>query len=612
MAAHPLEADLPSAKRLKVSSPPPQLHTTSSSGSCVAAGSERELELELGAGVESHLEVEFQRETDTEIVTADRQLVGETHYAHSGARVLADNGTAASAHKQEKKEDAAADRGTTASGSPPPPSFPQSPRAHAPPPPAAGGPDTPHITISEKSLLIMQDEARHLDFWEWMEKYRELPFSVLFKVFGAKMPEILHDEPDLLLPLLHSVMMKKIAKRNKRHDINTLEQVVELLQTCKNIVVLTGAGVSVSCGIPDFRSTNGIYSRLDEFELDDPQQMFDLEYFRIQPQTFYTFAREIYPSNFKPSPSHMFIKLLEEKGKLLRNYTQNIDTLEQLAGIKNVVQCHGSFATAKCIVCGYAVDGAELKEDIFNQTVPRCPRCPEENEGIMKPGITFFGEMLPDEFDRMFAADREKVDLLIVMGSSLKVSPVADVKDKVPHDVPQILINMEALPHMAGFDVQLLGYCDSICAQLCKLLGWELRHEKLEEQSQQQQQQQQPEPTPLPQTESPATGSEQQPDTATNDIAPPPAYRQGRLPHQYLFEGAIGSADMDPRAYIPSDREDDSGTSASSDDDDDDDEEEDSGAEEGTNGGREPEFEWEKPEHAAPPPPPSVGDGLSL
>ncbi|KAJ3149348.1 NAD-dependent protein deacetylase sirtuin-1 [Geranomyces michiganensis] len=547
MASHPLESDLPAAKRVKVFPAPP--HPASSSGLRVAAGNDRDLELELGAGVESHLEMAFQRETDTEIVTADRQLVGE-HYAHPPDVSLHSGGGPAGVQKPEQKDadGMAADRKTDAAASP------QSPRG------APAGPDIAHhITISEKTLMIMQDEARHLDFWEWMEKYRELPFSVLFQVFGAKMPAIAEDEPDLLLPLLHSVMMKKISKRTKRHDINTLEQVVELLQTCKNIVVLTGAGVSVSCGIPDFRSTNGIYSRLDEFDLDDPQQMFDLEYFRIQPQTFYTFAREIYPSNFKPSPSHMFIKLLEEKGQLLRNYTQNIDTLEQLAGIKNVVQCHGSFATAKCIVCGYAVDGAELKEDIFNQTVPRCPRCPEENEGIMKPGITFFGEMLPDEFDRMFAADREKVDLLIVMGSSLKVSPVADVKDKIPHDIPQILINMEALPHMAGFDVQLLGYCDSICAQLCKLLGWELRHEKLDSQSQSQppqQKQQQPDTATASDSASPITDKP--------DAVPPPAYRQGRLPHQYLFEGAIGSADMDPRAYIPSDREDDSGTSASS------------------------------------------------
>ncbi|KAI8821458.1 DHS-like NAD/FAD-binding domain-containing protein [Fimicolochytrium jonesii] len=358
-------------------------------------------------------------------------------------------------------------------------------------------------------------------------------------------------DPDDLLPLLKAVMMKKIAKRPKRQDINTIEQVVELLMTCKNIVVLTGAGVSVSCGIPDFRSKNGIYSRLDEFDLDDPQQqMFDIQYFRIQPKTFYTFAKEIYPSNFRPSPSHMFIKLLEEKGKLLRNYTQNIDTIEQLAGIERVVQCHGSFATAKCIVCGYTTDGTALKEDIFNQTVPMCPKCPEEKDGIMKPGITFFGEMLPDEFDRLFAQDREKVDLLIVMGSSLKVSPVADVKDKIPHHVPQVLINMESLPHMAGFDVQLLGYCDNICAQLCSMLDWKLEHPKI---------QLQPAANP-PRT--PETGQ-----TESSTISSTPQYRQGHVPHHYLFEGAITAAEMDLKAYIPSDREDSSGTSSDDDDD---------------------------------------------
>ena len=106
-------------------------------------------------------------------------------------------------------------------------------------------------------------------------------------------------------------------------------------------MILTGAGVSVSCGIPDFRSPNGIYSRLSEFELDEPQQMFDLEFFRERPEIFYSFAREIFPSNFIPSPSHYFIKLIEDQGRLLRNYTQNIDTLEQKAGIQNVLQCHG-------------------------------------------------------------------------------------------------------------------------------------------------------------------------------------------------------------------------------------------------------------------------------
>ena len=129
--------------------------------------------------------------------------------------------------------------------------------------------------------------------------------------------------------------------------VNTLEDCVELIKSCSNIIILTGAGVSVSCGIPDFRSKDGVYARLaqDFPDLPDPQAMFDIHYFRKDPRPFFKFAREIYPGQFQPSPCHKFIQAVEGEGKLLRNYTQNIDTLEQVAGIEKVIQCHGSFAT---------------------------------------------------------------------------------------------------------------------------------------------------------------------------------------------------------------------------------------------------------------------------
>ncbi len=103
---------------------------------------------------------------------------------------------------------------------------------------------------------------------------------------------------------------------------------------------------SVSCGIPDFRSSNGIYARLhvDYPDLPSPQSMFDMSYFEHNPRPFFKFAKEIFPGQYTPSISHYFIKLLESNGRLLRNYTQNIDTLEQVAGIQNVVHCHGMFA----------------------------------------------------------------------------------------------------------------------------------------------------------------------------------------------------------------------------------------------------------------------------
>ncbi|KAK7149074.1 hypothetical protein R3I93_013165 [Phoxinus phoxinus] len=267
-------------------------------------------------------------------------------------------------------------------------------------------------------------------------------------------------------------------KRKKHKDINTLEDVVRLLNERKKVLVLTGAGVSVSCGIPDFRSRDGIYARLavDFPDLPDPQAMFDIDYFRRDPRPFFKFAKEIYPGQFQPSPCHRFISMLDKKGRLLRNYTQNIDTLEQVAGIQKIIQCHGSFATASCLVCKHKVDCEAVREDIFNQVVPHCPRCPSDIPyAIMKPDIVFFGENLPEFFHRAMKQDKDEVDLLIVIGSSLKVRPVALIPSSIPHDVPQVLINREPLPHL-NFDVELLGDCDVIVNELCHRLGADFEH----------------------------------------------------------------------------------------------------------------------------------------
>ncbi|XP_067008863.2 NAD-dependent protein deacetylase sirtuin-1 isoform X2 [Anabrus simplex] len=285
-------------------------------------------------------------------------------------------------------------------------------------------------------------------------------------------------------------ILSEPPRRQKLRHINTLADVVRLLRSSKRVIVLTGAGVSVSCGIPDFRSRDGIYSRLaiDFPDLPDPQAMFDIQYFSQDPRPFFKFAREIYPGQFKPSPCHRFIKMLEKHGKLLRNYSQNIDTLEQVAGIKNVIECHGSFATASCTHCKYKVTADEIREDIFAQRIPLCPRCPDlsppvsndidhnsdfkelVSRGIMKPDIVFFGEGLPEVFHDSMAKDKDECDLLIVIGSSLKVRPVALIPSSIPSHVPQILINREPLPHF-NFDVKLLGDSDVIINQICNMLG---------------------------------------------------------------------------------------------------------------------------------------------
>jgi NAD+-dependent protein deacetylase sirtuin 1 len=281
-------------------------------------------------------------------------------------------------------------------------------------------------------------------------------------------------------------------QRERLSTVRTLTDAVQQIRQAKNIIILTGAGVSVSCGIPDFRSRDGVYSRLSrEYpNLPDPQAMFDIKFFYQDPRPFFKFAREIFPGQFKPSPSHRFIKRMEDKGVLLRNYTQNIDTLERVAGISRLIECHGSFATASCTKCKFRINGDDIRENILQQRIPVCFKCnpsqasqnlsTEASEeslehlrnlvemGIFKPDIVFFGEELPDDFHDSIDTDRNKCDLLIVIGSSLKVKPVAMIPNLVPPNVPQILINREPLPHM-NFDVNLYGDSDVIIHQLYSL-----------------------------------------------------------------------------------------------------------------------------------------------
>ena len=134
----------------------------------------------------------------------------------------------------------------------------------------------------------------------------------------------------------------------------------------KKIAILTGAGISVSAGIPDFRSPKtGLYDNLSQYNLPAPKSMFEWTYFMKTPQPFYHLAKEFLDiSKFNPTTTHFFIKLLEDK-KLLDMYmTQNIDNLEAKAGIKNAIYAHGANIGASCARCGQAHDEDKMKKAI--------------------------------------------------------------------------------------------------------------------------------------------------------------------------------------------------------------------------------------------------------
>lgn len=108
--------------------------------------------------------------------------------------------------------------------------------------------------------------------------------------------------------------------------------------------------------------------------------MFDISLFHEDPSIFFSVAKDILPTEKKFSPTHAFIKLLQDKGKLLTNYTQNIDNIEANAGVKpeKIVQCHGSFATATCTKCGFKVPGDAIFDTIKSGKIPLCKPCKEQ------------------------------------------------------------------------------------------------------------------------------------------------------------------------------------------------------------------------------------------
>ncbi|KAG8450829.1 hypothetical protein GDO86_003193, partial [Hymenochirus boettgeri] len=220
--------------------------------------------------------------------------------------------------------------------------------------------------------------------------------------------------------------------------------------------------------------------------------------FQQNPEPFFALARELYPGQFKPTVCHYFMRLLKEKGMLLRCYSQNIDTLERVAGLTSddLIEAHGTFHTSHCIgtFCGAEYPLSWMKEKIFSDLIPKCEKC----DSLVKPDIVFFGESLPSRFFSAVKSDFSKVDLLIIMGTSLQVQPFASLVSKVSSKTPRLLINKEKTGQsdpflgVLGFgggmdfdsekayrDIAWLGNCDDGCLALAELLGWKAELEEL-------------------------------------------------------------------------------------------------------------------------------------
>jgi len=194
----------------------------------------------------------------------------------------------------------------------------------------------------------------------------------------------------------------------------SVARLAELFERRHPCVVLTGAGVSTESGIPDFRSAEGIWARHDPFEVGH------IDALRRDPARVWEFyaARLEALGSARPNDGHHALAQLEERGWIRAVVTQNVDGLHRAAGSQEVVEVHGSLREAECIHCGVRVPMAEAVADL---PLPACLECGE----VLKPGVVMFGELLPADAIERAQRLATEAELLLMVGSSLEVHPVA-------------------------------------------------------------------------------------------------------------------------------------------------------------------------------------------
>jgi len=198
------------------------------------------------------------------------------------------------------------------------------------------------------------------------------------------------------------------------HTVSDLAALVRERQPC---VVLTGAGISTESGIPDFRSPSGIWAKYD------PMECATIAAFRRNPVKvwqFYALRFELLTSA-EPNEGHLALAELERRGLVEAVVTQNVDGLHRRAGSQGVVEVHGSIRSASCLDCGERDPLDDVVASLRDAPAPPCPRC----GAVLKPDVVMFGELLPAAaIDRAVELAR-RARLLLVVGSSLEVHPVA-------------------------------------------------------------------------------------------------------------------------------------------------------------------------------------------
>jgi NAD-dependent deacetylase len=218
---------------------------------------------------------------------------------------------------------------------------------------------------------------------------------------------------------------------------------VELLARAARVLAFTGAGISTGSNIPDFRGPDGVWRTRVPVELPEfvrsEEARIDHWSYKLEGHSRFRDAR--------PNPAHLALVTLETHGKLEALVTQNIDGLHRAAGTspERLIELHGTNSEAVCLDCGVREPVARCMDDFARSgRPPRCARC----DGVMKPGVVMFGQALDPEDLRRAHAAAKRADLVIALGSSLVVTPAANVPlVAVRRQVPYVIVNRGKTPH---------------------------------------------------------------------------------------------------------------------------------------------------------------------
>jgi NAD-dependent protein deacetylase/lipoamidase len=205
-----------------------------------------------------------------------------------------------------------------------------------------------------------------------------------------------------------------------RTDTDAAQRLADLIRSSGRVVALTGAGISVPSGIPDFRSPGtGLWEKVD------PMEVAHIDVFHRDPKRFWSYYRPRFGmlESKQPNRAHEVLAELESRGMLDAVITQNIDRLHRKAGSRRVIEVHGTIDTSSCLSCSSSFALAQVGDLFDAEGVPRCTDC----GGAVKPDVVLFGELLPEQAMEEADALAQTADLMLCVGSSLEVYPVASL-----------------------------------------------------------------------------------------------------------------------------------------------------------------------------------------